>query len=228
VPPSLAGMEQTSGIELARGFLTDVVQPLLARERPGLRYAAGRLGSGSDVLGLDDATSRDHDWGCRLTLLVDEADRAEVTPLDDLLAGALPQTYFGWPVRFGLSWEPAVHHRVQVATVGDFAIDRLGVDPAAGMSTLDWLTLPGQRALEVIAGPLFVDTTAGVGRLRETLRWYPSDMDRYVLAAGWECVAQFVPVHGRVAQRGQHLQSRRLAAAIVGDVMRQAFLVGRC
>jgi hypothetical protein len=60
------------GAELARRFFAGVVEPLLSRAVPGLRYAAARLGSGSDVLGLDDAMSRDHDWGCRLTLLVDE------------------------------------------------------------------------------------------------------------------------------------------------------------
>jgi hypothetical protein len=60
-----------AGAGLARLFHADVVAPLLARELPRLRYAAGRLGSGSDVLGLDDPMSRDHDWGCRLTLLVD-------------------------------------------------------------------------------------------------------------------------------------------------------------
>lgn len=41
-----------SGRELARLFHDDVVAPWLARAMPGLRYAAGRLGSGSDVLGL--------------------------------------------------------------------------------------------------------------------------------------------------------------------------------
>jgi hypothetical protein len=70
-----------NGAELARRFHADVVAPLLAKALPGLGYAAGRLGSGSDVLGLDDATSRDHDWGCRLTLLVDEADRDAVPQL---------------------------------------------------------------------------------------------------------------------------------------------------
>ena len=73
--------------------------PLLARELPRLRYAAARLGSGSDVLGLDDTMSRDHDWGCRLTLLVDEADRPAVAAIGELLARELPTVAAaGWPV----------------------------------------------------------------------------------------------------------------------------------
>ena len=53
------------GAELAGRFFAEVVEPLLSHAVPGLGYAAARLGSGSDVLGLDDAMSRDHDWGCR-------------------------------------------------------------------------------------------------------------------------------------------------------------------
>jgi hypothetical protein len=68
------------GAELARMFHTEAVGPLLARKLPWLRYAAGRLGSGSDVLGLDDATSRDHDWGCRLTPLDVQRDRGQPAP----------------------------------------------------------------------------------------------------------------------------------------------------
>jgi hypothetical protein len=46
------------GAELARRFFTEVVEPLLSQRAPALRYAAARLGSGSDVLGLDDGMSR--------------------------------------------------------------------------------------------------------------------------------------------------------------------------
>jgi hypothetical protein len=63
------------GAELARKFFTCVVEPLLSQAAPGLGCAAARLGSGLDVLGLDDEMSRDNDWGCRLTLLVDEDAR---------------------------------------------------------------------------------------------------------------------------------------------------------
>ena len=110
-----------SGVELGAAFHREVVGPLLGRELPRLRYAAARLGSGSDVLGLDDAMSRDHDWGCRLTLLVNEADRAAVPAVGDLLTRGLPDRFRGCPVRFAMTWDPAVAHKVEVATVGDFA-----------------------------------------------------------------------------------------------------------
>jgi hypothetical protein len=132
------------GGELARNFHADVVGPLLARAMPGLRYAAGRLGSGSDVLGFDDAMSRDHDWGCRLTLLVDGPDRDAVPQVSLLLERELPESYQGLPVRFPLTWDPSHSHKVEIATVAGFAASRLGIDPTAELSVLDWLILTGQ------------------------------------------------------------------------------------
>jgi hypothetical protein len=96
-------MTDVSGGELAEQFHADVVAPVLGRAMPRLRYAAGRLGSGSDVLGLDDAMSRDHDWGCRLTLLVDGPDRAAVPHITELLERELPASYQGYPLRWASS-----------------------------------------------------------------------------------------------------------------------------
>jgi hypothetical protein len=118
-----------SGGEFARRFHADVVAPLLARAMPGLRYAAGRLGSGSDVLGFDDAMSRDHDWGCRLTLVVDDSDRDAVPQIAGLLERELPGSCRGRPVRVPVTWDSSRTHNVDVATVTGFATGQLGVDP---------------------------------------------------------------------------------------------------
>ena len=212
-----------SGRELARLFHADVVAPLLARAMPGLRYAAGRLGSGSDVLGLDDEMSRDHDWGCRLTLLVDEPDRGAVPQISGLLERDLPESYRGWPVRFPVTWDTSVSHKVEVATVAGFAASRLGTDPAAGLSVPDWLMLSGQSVLEVTAGPVFTDQTRELALVRAMLAWYPADVERYVLACGWEKIAQQLPMAGRIACRGDELGSRLLSARLSGDLMWLAF-----
>jgi hypothetical protein len=216
-----------TGAEVSRAFHRDVVGPLLQRELPRLGYAAARLGSGSDVLGLDDATSRDHDWGLRLTVLVDEADRAAVRTVTELLAGSLPDQYRGLPVRFATTWDPATAPQAQVATVGDFAASRLGRNPLVGLSSLDWLILTGQSVLEVVAGPVYADTTSELGPLRRSLAWYPPDIERYVVACGWQRVAQRMPFVGRTADTGQPLQSRLLSAELVSDLISLAFLLHR-
>lgn len=214
-----------SGGELARRFHADVVAPLLARAMPGLGYAAGRLGSGSDVLGFDDAMSRDHDWGCRLTLLVDDSDA--VPQIAGLLERELPGFYQGHPVRFPVTWDFSRTHNVDAATVAGFATSRLGVDPTRGLPVPDWLVLTGQSVLEVIAGPVFTDRTAQLAPVRAALRWYPPDIERYVLAAGWQRLSQEMPMVGRTAERGDELGSRLLSTRLAGDLMWLAFALSR-
>jgi Domain of unknown function (DUF4037) len=216
-----------SGRELGAAFHREVVGPLLGRELPRLRYAAARLGSGSDVLGLDDDMSRDHDWGLRLTVLVDDADRAAVPLVTDLLTGGLPGRFRGLPVRFATTWDATVSQRAEVATVGDFAVSRLGINPLAGLSSLDWLTLTGQSVLEVTAGPVYADSTAELAPLRRALAWYPPAVERYVLACGWHRLAQRMPFVGRAADTGQPLQSRLLSAGLASDLISLAFLLHR-
>lgn len=222
-----AGDTGLSGADVARRFQAEAVAPVLAREFPRLRYAAGRLGSGSDVLGFDDAMSRDHDWGCRLTVLVDSADAAAVPLVREQLERSLPATWRGYPVRFAATWDDVVSHRVEVAAVGDFARGRLGFDPLAGLSAVDWLLLTGQGVLEVTAGPVFTDQTRELARLRAVLRWYPDDVDRYLLAAGWLQVSYRLPMHGRAADREDDAGSRVIAGAIATSLMRLALLAHR-
>ena len=215
------------GAELARRFFADVVEPLLSQALPGLGYAAARLGSGSDVLGLDDQMSRDHDWGCRLTLLVDEDARDQVPRISQMLDEELPERFAELPVRFPVTWDSSVSHKVEVATVADFAASRLGVDPVRGLSVLDWLSVTGQSVLEVTAGPVFTDRTRTLAGVRTLLAWYPPDVERYVLAAGWQRLCQSLPMVGRTAGAGDELGSRLLSARLAEDLLWLAFALSR-
>jgi hypothetical protein len=215
------------GADLARRFFIDAVEPLLSQAVPGLRYAAARLGSGSDVLGLDDEMSRDHDWGCRLTLLVDEDARDKVPRISGILEDGLPERFGEFPVRFPVTWDSSVSHKVEVATVTDFAASRLGVDPSGGLSVLDWLSVTGQSVLEVTAGPVFTDRTRTLAAVRTLLAWYPPDVERYVLAAGWQRLCQLLPMVGRTAEAGDELGSRLLSAGLAGDLLGLAFALSR-
>jgi hypothetical protein len=215
------------GAELARSFLNDLVEPLLGRALPELRYAAARLGSGSDVLGLDDPMSRDHDWGCRLTLLVDEDARDQVPRISAILDDELPERFGEFPVRFPVTWDSSLSHKVEVATVADFAASRLGVDPSGGLSVLDWLSVTGQSVLEVTAGPVFTDRTRALAAIRTMLAWYPPDVELYVLAAGWQRLCQLLPMVGRTADAGDELGSRLISASLADDLIWLAFALSR-
>ena len=212
-----------SGIELARSYFRDVVGPLLDR-RSGLRYAAARLGGGSDVLGLDDAMSRDHDWGLRLNVLV---PTEEVGAVGAYLEESLPASYAGMPTRFGTTWGAGVRSQVQVDSMRDFAVSRLGLDPRDGLDPEAWLGLTGQSVLEVTAGEVFHDGAGELTAVREALRWYPQDVWRYVLAADWSRLAEELPLAGRAGQRGDDTGSRVVMGRLVRTAMHLRFLLSR-
>ncbi|MFC8732234.1 DUF4037 domain-containing protein [Luteimicrobium sp. NPDC057192] len=206
-----------SGAALAQTFYDDAVAPVLAAA--GVTHAAGRLGSGSDVLGFDDGTSRDHDWGLRLTVLVSPDDVADV---DALLDARLPESWQGHPVRFATTWDPEVRHRVEVASVRALALARLGIDPTDGLEPRQWLALTGQSVLEVCAGPVLHDGPGELTALRARLAGYPDDVRRYVVAAGWAHLGQELPFVGRTGSRGDELGS----AVLTGRLARVAMHLG--
>ncbi|WP_040367658.1 DUF4037 domain-containing protein [Brachybacterium paraconglomeratum] len=222
-------MSSTSGLELSAAYHREVVAPLLERRLSGLPYAAARLGSGSDVLGFDDAQSRDHDWGLRLTLLVEDGAAQEV---DALLERELPTQWRGHPVRFATTWEPVVRQRVEVASAADFAASRVGIAPqrldgAAPLDLVDWLQLTGQAALEVTAGPVFHDGTGAITAIRERLRTYPEDVRRYAIGADWTRIGQELADVGRAGLRGDEDGSAVIAARHVRTLLHLAHLLHR-
>ncbi|AXK45199.1 DUF4037 domain-containing protein [Brachybacterium saurashtrense] len=223
-------MTSASGLELSADYHSEVVAPLLERRLPGLPHAAARLGSGSDVLGFDDAQSRDHDWGLRLTLLVEEEGAAD--EVDALLERELPASWRGLPTRFATTWEPVVRQRVEVARAADFAASRVGIAPGrlaadAPLDLADWLQLTGQAALEVTAGPVFHDGTGALTAIRARLAQYPEDVRRYALGADWTRIGQELPDVGRAGLRGDEDGSAVIAARHVRTLLHLAHLLHR-
>jgi hypothetical protein len=209
-----------SARELSRAFYGEVVRPLLA----GRTHAAALLGWGSDVLWYDTARSTDHGWGPRLLVFV--ADREVVEEVVPRLDGALPETFRGWPVRYGWDEVP-VAHRVTVATLPAWLVEFLGVDATAGMSDLDWLLTPQQRLLGVVAGPVYADDDGALERVRRSLAWYPEPVWRRILACQWHRLAQEEALVARTAEVEDQTGSSVTAARLVRDVMRLALLLDR-
>jgi hypothetical protein len=224
------------GRELSAAFYREAVRPLLDQHLPGLRHSAGLVGAGSEVLGFDTERSIDHNWGPRLQLFVLEPDAR----IEAMLASHLPYRFRGWSTSFTPAppGEPRtrlledrdegpIHHRVEVHQPDRFFGDLLGFDPAAGVTVEDWLATPSQILRSVTSAAVYHDGLGVLGRTRRVLEWYPRDMWLHLLASKWRRIAQEEHLMGRAGEVGDDLGSRLLAARLVRDLMRLAFLQER-
>lgn len=207
------------GLELNACFYAEAVEPVVRR----WPHAASLLGWGSDVLGYDTERSTDHGWGPRLQVFVAERD---VEAVRRTLEEHLPATFRGWPTRYGWD-EVAPGHHVEVRELGGWLIEQLGFDPRARVDTIDWLTVPQQKLIGVVAGAVYADPDGELGRARERLRWYPEDVWRWLLASQWARLGQEEPFVGRTAEVGDGLGSQIVAVRLARELMSLAFLVER-
>jgi hypothetical protein len=228
------------GIELAKSFYHEAVQPILHSDFSNLRYDAALIGSGSDVLHFDTPMSRDHFWGPRLMLFVSPADRAKYAEaITESLSHKLPYTFLGYSTHYAYK-PPEPHipipefidsgkitHLVSVLNLHDYVLNYTGLDLAREMTALDWLTVSSQKLRTLVAGGVYHNGLGEVQQMRAQLAWYPEAVWRYLLLCGWQRIAQEEPFVGRTGDVGDDLGSRIIAARLVRDVMRLCFLMER-
>lgn len=225
------------GIELSRRFYAEIVRPFLDAAAPGLRHAAALVGYGSELLGFDDATSRDHNWGPRVLVIVSQADfETHARRLVDGFLAVAPAQFLGEPIGWQSRPHPApdaegalgrIEHGLELHTLEALSTRLVGIGPEQPLTSLDWLGLAEQRLLTLTAGAVFHDDDGRLTALRQRLDWYPDDVFYYRLAGQWRRIAEEQAFVGRTGQVGDDLGSRVIAARLVRDVMRLAFLLER-
>ena len=227
------------GLLLSERYYEEAVRPILARHFPGLRYAAGLIGPGSDVLGYDTAISTDHHWGPRLLLFLREEDHAALlAAIDEALRRELPYTFIGYSTNFGAPDEIGVRlleditsgpvaHMVEVTTVDAFFKQYLGYDPAGAITLADWLTFSEHRLLGSTGGKVFHDEPGELSALRARLAYYPDDIWLCLMAAEWRLISETEAFMGRTGDVGDEIGSRVIAARLVRHIMRLCFLMER-
>ncbi|WP_377267025.1 DUF4037 domain-containing protein [Peterkaempfera sp. SMS 1(5)a] len=229
------------GLELSRILYEEAVRPILQEARPGLRYAAARVGSGSEVLGFDTARSADHDWGPRLQVFLTAGDHARHSAdLRRLLAERLPKDVRGWPTHFQQSSDPLdpvghmqptdgpVNHRVDILDMDGWPAGQVGLHSADEVpGSRAWLAMPQQRLAEATGGEVFHDGLGTLTAVRRRLAWYPEQVWRYLLACQWQRISQEEAFVGRCAEVGDDIGSAVVAARLVRDLMRLCLLLER-
>lgn len=228
------------GLELSRRFYWEAVRPVLDRSFPGLAHTAALIGPGSETLGFDDEMSMDHGWGPRLQLFLRPQDCAALgAGIDEALRLELPHRFLGYPTNFtdpdptdsGTRLMQAtergpVNHLVETLTAGAFFRSYLNFDVERTIGAADWLTFPQQKLRTIVAGKIFHDGI-DLAALQARFAWYPPDLWRYLLAAGWARIGQEEHLMGRAGLVGDELGSTLIASRLVRDLMRLCFLMER-
>lgn len=229
--------EFVPGLKLCRLFYQQEIAPVLSRHFPRLRYSAALIGWGSEVLGFDTPMSSDHHWGPRVLLFLNRRDQVQLKEkIKQILADELPHEFLGYSTNYGAPDASGVrhavrikrgpvNHMVQTFTLQSFCEARLGFDATRKISVTDWLTVPQQRLLEFVSGEVYYDGLGKLQPLREKLAFYPHDVWLYLLAAQWKKISQEEAFVGRTGDVGDELGSAVVAARLVREIMKLAFLM---
>ena len=226
------------GLVLAEGFFNEAVEPMLDSYYPSLKYSAALIGSGSEVLKLDDETSSDHHWGPRVMLFLNTDDfESKRDDIRMVLANELPVVYKGYSTNFSEPdpednnvqvMQPVtagyINHRVQTFTISGYFANYLNIDTTMNLEPADWLTLPQHKLRSVTAGRVFRDDL-GLDEIRARFSWYPHDIWLYILASVWTRISQEEHMMGRAGSAGDENGSVIIGSRLVRDVIRLAFLM---
>jgi hypothetical protein len=226
------------GLDLARLYYREAVQPILKDKYPDLVYSAGLIGPGSEVLGFDTEMSADHNWGARAVIYLSGEDHARIA--DDLnatLGYNLPFVFRGYPTHFeGVPDEPGtvaprmtnrrpINHRVHITTLHGFIQPYIGIEHDQELTVFDWLTIPEQKLRSLVAGAVYHDGLNVLEPLRRKLAWYPHELWLYLLSAQWRRIGQEEPFVGRTGVARDEVGSAIIASRLVRDLMRLCLLM---
>ena len=228
------------GLELCKSFFKDIVRNIISDEFPGLRYSAGLIGFGSDILGFDDEMSTDHMWGPRLQIFLCEEDYDLVKErIAAAFSSKLPHDYMGYPTSFsspnlidkGIRRQERrikgrVDPLVEYHTKSSYFKEYLGWDPSDEVAIAQWLTFSEHRLLGITSGKIFHDEL-GLNSVRARLGYFPQDVWLWMMAAQWDMIGEEEAFIGRCGYVGDEIGSMILGARQVQRLIRLCFLMER-
>lgn len=223
------------GLELNERYYTEIAGPLMKQYDASLRYSASLIGYGSDVLGYDNDTSMDHNWGPRMQIFVGKADVGRIESIKAYLRAHLPGEFMGFSTHFSekgpdgtqkMQVHPSgeVNHLIDVFEIDGFFTEFLHKD-ASQLTHLDWLCIPEQRLVELTSGRVFHDGLRRLNEMRSALRYYPREVKLVKLAAYWECVSNEEAFVGRAVEFGDLVGLKLLVARMVNTMLKICFVL---
>jgi len=224
------------GLELSQMYYEQIVKKIINDFFPHVKYSAGLIDYGSDVLGFDTPISRDHQWGPRLSIFLSKKDQVKYSKqISKTLSKHLPHEFQGYPTNFSgkvsdgiqrleKSENGKVNHLIRIHTVDDFFQEHLGLDIKQNISLKDWLLFPQQRLVTIRKGKLFHDGLKIV-RIKTKLQYYPKDIWLYIMACEWEKIGSEEAFVGRCGDADDEIGSRIIATRLIQSIMNLCFLM---
>jgi len=200
------------GLDLCEAFFNEFTLPIIKQHYPDLKFSAGVITAGSQILGYDDIVSTDHDWSPGCILFLAESDLYLKDELTDLFNRTLPTSY-GW-------FESEVAIQIWISTIDEVIEGYIGKIPE---NDLDWLTISEHRLLGLTAGRIFIDML-NIEETRRKLSFYPQDVKLYLIASQWSIISEEQAFVKRTSDVGDEIGSRIICARIAERLMRLCFL----
>lgn len=162
------------GTAISLDFIDTVLLPQLKESLPDDfdRLAVAIVGTGSDVLGLDDEISRDHHWGPRANVLYLREDAGRLKRrLTTVLDERMPREFRGYEVHVNIGNLTGV-----CATVVEDFFERFLQTDQLPARDVDWLKFCEVDLFHVTAGQVVYDGPGEFTRRRQALAYYPDNV----------------------------------------------------
>ena len=217
-------------------FFNEVVKKIIETNFPDLKYSAGLIGAGSEVLGFDTERSMDHDWGPRVMLFLEEKDFLKKDKILNILNKKLPTTFHGYSTNFSnpdengvqllleLEKGESINHRVEIYTIKSFFYNYININIDNEFTIFDWLSFSEQKLRTIKSGAIYYDQI-GLKNIQKKFEYYPNDIWLYLLASEWTKIGQEEPFVGRCGELEDELGSKIIATRLVQSMMKISFLM---
>lgn len=223
--------EPTSTTSVGTAISLEFIESVLIPELKGAlpddfgRLAVAIVGTGSDVLGLDDEISRDHHWGPRANVLYLREDAGRLKRrLATFLSEKMPREFRGYEVHVNIGNLTGVC----TSAVEDFFERFLQTDQLPTCD-LAWLQFCEVDLFHVTAGHIVFDGPGEFTRRRRALAYYPDNVWKKRIADWCMYVTgRDAPYNlHRVSKRGDELTCMMYFSLCVKRMMELCFALNR-
>jgi len=222
------------GLELNREFFKQIIKPLLEKYYPHLSYSASLIGYGSDVLGFDNKTSMDHNWGPRCQIFLDKENIGFKNELLEFFSKSLPFEFLGFPTNYT---DPKIHfiqsmektskyplfHLIEIDTFENYIINYLSLHDLSDINNNNWVNFTDQQLLEIVSGEVFYDGLNKVKIFRNKINFYPNDIMKLKLASLWSCISNEEAFVGRAIELDDFVGLKLITSRIVNYLLKICF-----